>query len=208
MQISNEVFEKVKQAEAKVLVVTKYHSPEDTKILIDSLESYSDGIEWFWENRISDIKQKDIPRELCHFIGNIQTKEIKLITEYCSVIHSVDNIKHIKKIEEICEKQNNWVEVYLQINLDPKKPGGITLDWVAQLVDYIGELDNVSLVWFSWIGAAETDIATKKAEFKTLLDLRAKYTQNGFVSAGTSRDYEIALEMWVDIVRIGKAIIV
>jgi uncharacterized pyridoxal phosphate-containing UPF0001 family protein len=60
-------------------------------------------------------------REATHFIGNIQTKEIKYILQYCSTIHSVDNIKQIRKIEEICQKQNNWVKIFLQINLDEQK---------------------------------------------------------------------------------------
>ena len=38
---------------------------------------------------------------------------------------------------------------------------------------------------------------------KELINLRNKYLQNWFVSAGTSRDYEIALEKGVDIIRVG-----
>lgn len=207
MLYNTEIFENLDATESKVLVVTKYHSPEDTESLINALgEKYADVIEGFWENRIEDIKQKNIPREICHFIGNIQTKEIKLITQYCSVIHSVDNIKHIKKLEEICEKQGNWIEIYLQINLDETKPGGIQIKEIPEFLEFIGELDNVSLVWFSAIWKAECSEDEKKEEFQTLLDLRNKYLQNGFVSAGTSRDYKIALDMWVDVVRVGKAI--
>jgi len=60
-------------------------------------------------------------REATHFIGNIQTKEIKYILQHCGTIHSLDNIKQIRKIEDICQKQNNWIKVFLQINLDPTK---------------------------------------------------------------------------------------
>jgi uncharacterized pyridoxal phosphate-containing UPF0001 family protein len=67
------------------------------------------------------LKEKNLDREQTHFIGNIQTKEIKHITKYCDTIHSVDNIKHVKKMEEICEKQNTWVKIFLQINVDSSK---------------------------------------------------------------------------------------
>jgi uncharacterized pyridoxal phosphate-containing UPF0001 family protein len=67
------------------------------------------------------LKEKNLDREQTHFIGNIQTKEIKYITKYCDTIHSVDNIKHVKKMEEICEKQNTWVKIFLQINVDSSK---------------------------------------------------------------------------------------
>jgi uncharacterized pyridoxal phosphate-containing UPF0001 family protein len=69
------------------------------------------------------LKEKNLDREQTHFIGNIQTKEIKYIVKYCSTIHSIDNIKQIKKINEICEKQNSWVKVFIQIKIDETKIG-------------------------------------------------------------------------------------
>jgi uncharacterized pyridoxal phosphate-containing UPF0001 family protein len=70
---------------------------------------------------VSSLKEKNFEREQTHFIGNLQTKEIKHIVRYCHTIHSVDNLKHIKKLEEICEKQDTWVKFFLQINLDNTK---------------------------------------------------------------------------------------
>lgn len=207
MKINPEIFTNTQKTESKILVVTKYHNELETQEIMEFCnEKYPEIIEWFWENRVEDMKTKNIPRELCHFIGNIQTKEIKHITQLCSVIHSVDNIKHIKKIEDICEKQNNWIEIYLQIKLDENKPGGITLEEVPDLLEFIWDLVNVSLVWFSGIWKTEATDEERKNEFQILLDLRTRYLQNGFVSAGTSRDYKLALEMWVDIVRVWKAL--
>jgi len=39
-----------------------------------------------------------------------------------SIIHSVDDVKQILKIEEICSKADLWVQIFLQINVDETKP--------------------------------------------------------------------------------------
>jgi len=63
-------------------------------------------------------------------------------------------------------------------------------------------MENVSLIWFSAIWKSECSREEKEKEFDTLIELKNKYIQNWFVSAWTSRDYKIALEKWVDIVRV------
>jgi uncharacterized pyridoxal phosphate-containing UPF0001 family protein len=67
-------------------------------------------------------------------------------------------------------------------------------------------MENVSLIWFSAIWKSEFTREEKEAEFDLLINLRNKYLQNWFVSAGTSLDYEIALEKGIDIVRIWSAL--
>jgi len=47
----------------------------------------------------------------------------------------------------------------------------------------------------------------KREEFKKLISLRDTYLPNWLISAGTSRDYEIALDEWIDIVRVGTKIL-
>jgi uncharacterized pyridoxal phosphate-containing UPF0001 family protein len=70
----------------------------------------------------------------------------------------------------------------------------------------IDTCDNISLIWFSAIWKWDFTKEEKIEEFKILKDLRKKYLQFGIISAGTSRDYEIAIEEWIDIVRVGKAL--
>ncbi len=204
MQLNKELLEEFRNSESKLLAVTKYLEKNDTMEVMDSLEeNYPDILEWIWENRVNSIKEKEIDREKLHFIWNIQSKEIKHIISHCSVVHSLDDMKHLKKFEDIATKQWNWIQVFLQINVDESKPGGISVDQIPEFLDVIWEMENVSLIWFSCIWKAECSKEEKEAEFDLLIELRNKYLQNWFVSAGTSRDYKIALEKWVDIIRIG-----
>ena len=203
MKLNKDLLEQFRNSESKLLAVTKYLEKEDTLEVIDDLEQwYIDILEWFWENRVESLKEKNLDREKVHFIWNIQSKQIKNIIKYCSVVHSLDNIKHLRKFEDICSKQWNWIQVFLQINVDKTKPGWINENDITKFLEVIWEMENVSLIWFSSIWKLDCSREEKEAEFDLLINLRNKYLQNWFVSAWTSRDYEIALQKWIDIIRI------
>jgi len=204
MQLNTKLLEEFKKWDSKILAVTKYLELADTLDVVNTLENeYIEILEWIWENRIEVIKEKNIEREKVHFIWNIQSKQIKDIIKHCSTVHSVDDIKHLKKFEDIAWKQWNWIQVFLQINVDENKPGGINKEKIPEFLELIWEMENVSLVWFSAIWKSDCSIEEKEAEFDLLISLRNKYLQNWFVSAWTSRDYKIALDKWVDIIRVG-----
>jgi len=122
MKINKNLITQFQNSNSKLLAVTKYWNLDEIKEFIwEFSDEDLEILEWFWENRVSSLKEKNLDREQTHFIGNIQTKEIKYIVSHCATIHSVDNVKQIKKINEICEKQWNWVKIFIQINLDSSK---------------------------------------------------------------------------------------
>ncbi|MDP2090590.1 MAG: alanine racemase [Candidatus Gracilibacteria bacterium] len=205
MKLNKDILEEIRNSDSKILVVTKYLDKNPTYEVLEGLESeYPDILEGVGENRIESVIEKAIDREKVHFIGNIQSKQIKEIIKHASVVHSLDDIKHIRKFEDICSKSGNWIQIFLQINVDPTKAGGIKIEQIPEYLEIIGEMENVSLIGFSAIGKSEFTRKEKEAEFDLLIKLRNKYLPNGFVSAGTSVDYEIALEKGVDIIRIGS----
>lgn len=205
MKLNIDLLEEFRNSDSRLLAVTKYLDKNTTIELIDELETlYPDILEWFWENRVESLIEKNLDREKVHFIWNIQSKQIKDIIKYASVVHSLDDIKHIRKFEDICSKSWNWIQIFLQINVDNTKTGWVPVDKIPEYLDLIWEMENVSLVWFSAIWRSEFTREEKESEFDLLISLRNKYLQNWFVSAGTSVDYEIAIEKWVDIVRVGS----
>jgi uncharacterized pyridoxal phosphate-containing UPF0001 family protein len=207
MKLNKKLIEEFKKSESKLLAVTKYWDIEETENLISQFDEDAEILVWLWENRLTSLKEKNMDREATHFIGNVQTKEIKYILQYCSTIHSVDNIKQIRKIEEICQKQNNWVKIFLQINLDEQKEWWIKIEEIPKFMEELSEVENISLIGFSGIWKAECSEEEKREEFKLLKSLRSKYLQNWIISAGTSKDYKIAIEERIEIIRIGKSLI-
>lgn len=208
MKLNKKLLADFKDSESKLLAVTKYWSLDETNELISQFSGdESEVLIWLWENRVSFLKEKNLEREATHFIWNIQTKEIKFITQFCSTIHSLDNIKQIRKIDNICEKQWNWIKVFIQVNIDPEKEWGIKEDEIEKFIAAIDETTNVSLIGFSIIWKADCTESERREEFNYIKDIRNTYLQKWLVSAWTSRDYKIAIEEWVDVVRVGNKII-
>lgn len=204
MDLNYWLLEKFKNTDSKLLAVTKYLETKETDELKEKLKDYSDILIWFWENRLESLSEKCLDREFVHFIWNIQSKKIKDIIKYASYIHSLDDIKHLKKLENICFKSWKWVKVFLQINVDDTKDWWIKIEQIPEFLEVVWDMENVSLVWFSAIWKSEFTKEEKEAEFDLLLKLKSKYLPNWLISAWTSKDYEIALEKGIDIIRIGN----
>lgn len=208
MQLNKELLKKFEWQNSKLLFVTKYWNKEETENLLWQFsEEEFEVLVWVWENRLKNLEEKSFDKEMSHFIGNLQTKEIKHIINYCRIIHSIDNVKQIKKIEEICQKSWNRVQVFIQINLDKDKEWWIKVEQIPEFIALIDETENISLVWFSAIEKSKFSKEEKEKEFDLLISLRNKFIPNGLISAWTSVDYEIALEKWIDIIRIWKSLV-
>ncbi len=209
MKLNKKLLSEFMASESKLLAVTKYWNTQET---IELLEQFSDEekniLIWLWENRISSLKEKNLEREWTHFIWNIQTKEIKHILAYCSTIHSLDNLKQVRKIDEICSKQSNWIKVFIQMHIDEHKNWGIHQSKIPEFIAAIDETENISLVGFSAIWKSECNDEERREEFRFLKKIRNQYLPNGLISAGTSRDYKIAIEEGIEIIRVGKSLVI
>ena len=65
---------------------------------------YNEGHIDFGENRVNELLKKfnHLPKDInWHMIGHLQTNKVKKIIPFISLIHSVDSIKLINKIEKI-----------------------------------------------------------------------------------------------------------
>ncbi len=208
MKLNKNLISKFQKSNSKLLAVTKYWNLEETKNLIwqFSLKQLEVFL-WFWENRLNSLKQKKLNRKQTHFIWNIQTKQIKDIVYYCETIHSIDNLKHIKKIEENCLKMNLFVKVFLQINIDESKPNWIGEEKIKQFIQLINNCNNIKLIWISAIWKWNFTYQEKVKEFKLLKIFRDNYMPGWLISAWTSKDYEIALEEKIDIIRIWNSLV-
>ncbi len=201
MQIVPEILKKVELAGAQLVAVTKYFSPEETNKIVSYLRN-TETIIGFGENRVSQISEKNIERKKMHFIGNIQSRDIPQISKHCSVIHSLCSVKHA----EILAKREELLAVFIQINIsrEPQK-SGIMPEELESFLIKIQEY-NLDIKGLSAIGAGEFNEKQKREEFRELIFLRNKFLPGKKISAGTSRDFEIALEEGIEIVRIGRAL--
>lgn len=200
---NNQVFKNIQDAQKKILIVTKYWDREKTQnISKQAHEIYTGIVFGLWENRIEAIKEKSISREKIHFIWNIQSQKIWEIVKYCSVIHSLSSIKHARKIEDIWQE----VSAFIQIQLDENKNIWISEFELRNFLKICKDFKYLKIIWIAGMWSADCSQQEKRDEFKKLISLRNRCFPKWLISAWTSRDYELALEEWIDIVRIGKAI--
>lgn len=199
--LNTEVFESIQKSGKQILVVTKYWDLEKTQKILENIEDkYSDVFYGLWENRTEQIQEKNIPREKMHFIGNIQSKKIWEIVNYYSTIHSLSSLKHAEKIEK------QWLDIncFIQIKLDEEKENGISENELWSFIETCKDYEYLKIVWISGMWSMSISDEWKRKEFQKLIKLRDTYLPQWFISAGTSIDYEIALEEGIDIVRVGQ----
>lgn len=208
MEINNQVLKAVKAAEAQLLVVTKYWNVLETQKLIDVFGSEPCVIGW-GENRSASLIEKQLPRAQTHFIGRLQSRQLPTIVEHCQTIHSLASFKHAQKLNDIIE-QNNYskIKVFVQVNVaqDPAKEG-IAVNELSAFLQALQPLAYLEVIGLSSMGWGDFVVDQKRTEFKQLIALRDQYLPQGQTSAGTSGDYHLALEEGIDIVRVGRSIV-
>lgn len=200
--LNTEVFKNIQDSHKKILVVTKYWDRETTqKILREVQEKFPDVFWGLWENRLDDIKKKYLDRKNVHFIGNIQSRNISEIVEYSSVIHSLSSLKHAQKIEA----QWQEIQAFIQIHLDPNKDIWFKESELMTFLEASQKFNNLKIIWVSGMASWENSPEEKRKEFQKLIRIRNNYLPGWLISAGTSRDYNIALTEGIDIVRVGNS---
>jgi len=201
-----EVLDKISGTKSKLVLVTKYFDAAKTREILEEIKKEPCFLA-LGENRIDDIITKKLPREVVHFIGNIQSRRISEISEHCSVIHSLCDLKHAKLFAE----QENKCQFFIQVNVsgETEKQGILPDDFAGFYESLPKELEIIGI---SGMGRGRGFSLFKKiAEFETLVKLRKTHNPEWKVSAGTSVDYDIAVDMkagrgaFVDIVRVGTA---
>ena len=202
MKVQISVLDEIAAAGAKALIVTKYFNRDDTWNIYEQVREHP-AFFALGERRIDDIIEKDLPREHVHFIGNIQSRKIPVIAHHCSVVHSLCEIKHAV----IMSEQLKPSVVFVQVNIsgEVQKLGMLPRD-LEGFLRQMGQFSNIQILGISAMGAAEFTPESKREEFRILKKLRDEQLPERIISAGTSRDYKIALEEGINVVRIGQAL--
>lgn len=204
--MNSDVLQVVTAANAKLVAVTKYLDPEQTKEKIRSLQNF----QCFWgigENRIESLEQKKIDRALVHFIGNIQSRNIDSILSLSSYIHSLWKESHFKKFDLGIKKQP--AQFFLQINISEESTkAGILVKDIPKVFVSLENFPDLkkSLIGISALGTKNATPQQTEKEIEQLKGIRDHYIPQGFISYGTSQDYESALAFGASVVRIGQAL--
>lgn len=196
-----EVKARITNPQVNLIVVTKTYPASDVEIL------KSLGVNNFGENRNEEGLEKSASIDArWHYQGEIQSRKLRDIARWADVIHSLDNLRHIAKLESVTEKN---IDVFLQLSLDgdPTR-GGAPESALPELADAVQSSKHLRLLGLMCVPpiavdprSAFTDISQIHRRFSE------KYPTAQSLSAGMSGDFEIAIDCGATHIRVGSSIL-
>ena len=179
-------------------------------------EAYAAGARDFGENRPDQIvpKSQAFPDAHWHFIGNIQSRRIRDIVDSASLIHSVYQEKHARKIDVIAREKGIVQDILLEVNIaGQESKAGFTADEAAQLAAKMGDYPGVKLCGLMAIPPVSEHLGDNRIFFRQMrqlfVDIKGKTYDNvamECLSMGMSDDFADAIAEGSTMVRIGTAI--
>ena len=187
-----------------------------TKPVADLLEAYTAGQRIFGENYVQELveKQQALPHDFeWHFIGHLQSRKVKLIAPFVSLIHGVDSAKLLQEINKEAAKNNRVIDCLLQIHIavEESKFGldEVELTEILTSEDF-KNLKNIRIVGLMGMASFTDNQNQIEKEFnylKTLFDkLKITNSELQTLSMGMSNDYHLAISCGSTMIRIGSSI--
>ncbi|MAF76741.1 MAG: YggS family pyridoxal phosphate-dependent enzyme [Halobacteriovoraceae bacterium] len=207
-----------------------------TQPVDDIFCAYELGVRHFGENRVDELREKASEcwdkgiRDIhWHFIGNLQSNKINRLFQVrgLSYIHSVDSFKLLKslieRVDNLPDDSRGPVNLFIQVNTSNESEKSGLTDWdeLMAMANYYSGLKNdlhPALSKMQWLGLMtmsklRTDDFAKDARkcFSRLIDIRDTLDRDFDLhdlelSMGMSNDFQIALEMRSDYLRLGSLI--
>lgn len=175
------------------------------------------GAHDFGENRPDQLMEKAdcYPEASWHFIGNIQSRRIRDIVGRASLIHSLFEERHARKIDQVARDYGIVQDVLLEVNVSGEQSkSGLAVEEAATMLDLCRALSNVRVRGLMTM-APQGDSDVARATFAGLSnlhsDLRSALPDDeaavfSELSMGMSEDWREAVEEGATIVRIGRAV--
>jgi YfiH family protein len=182
----------------EILVATKYVPLEEMGKLAEA------GVQLVGENRQQDLAAKHERWGDAFdwdFIGNLQSRKLKLILPLCRLIHSVATNSVLAQLEKHGTPET---EVLVEVNVSGEEgKGGVE---PGGLADFI-ERCPVRVSGLMTMPPFSEDPEHSRPYFARLAELAAS---NGLerLSMGTSQDWRVAVEEGATIIRLGHALFV
>ena len=192
---------RVSNPEVTLIVVTKTYPASDVQILSDL------GVRDFGENRNEEgLEKSAVVAGRWHYQGEIQSRKLRDIASWASVVHSLDNTGHIAKLAGIA---NQPLDIFLQLSLDgdPSRGGAVEAE-LSALADAALQSPHLNLMGLMCVPpiaiepkVAFTEIAAIHRRFMS------RYPDAQSLSAGMSGDFEIAVDCGATHIRVGSSIL-
>jgi PLP dependent protein len=176
----------------QVLAAVKYVPLEQLQALAEA------GIELVGENRAQDLEAKAAahPEFRWHFIGQLQSRKVKLILPHVELIHSVASDSALRQLERHGTPDTR---ILVEVNIAGEQDkAGIA---PAELGNFIARCP-VTVTGLMTMPPFAEDPEDSRPHFAALKRLADEHGLTE-LSMGTSQDYRVAAEEGATIVRLG-----
>lgn len=177
---------------------------------------YENGIRHFGENRTNHLIEKQdqlrhLSEAVWHFIGRLQTRQVKSIINRVDYIHSLDRIELAEEIEK---RADRIVNCFIQVNVSGESSkAGFSPSQVYDLIESMSYYKKIRVVGLMTMAPFDAEEKELREYFSTLKELQEQIMEEEWVHApctelsmGMSGDYEIAVEEGATFVRVGTAL--
>ena len=195
----------------QLVAVTKYADLEWVRALIELGETH------LGESRPQQMcrRVEELSGDVCwHMIGHLQRNKVDVVIPAAELIHSVDSLRLLRKIESSGATLGKRQRVLLEVNVsgeeskDGFSPGDLRLNWQEILC-----LQHVDIQGLMTMAPHSDDAKAARPFFTKLRELRdelAAPSKGGLIlpelSMGMSGDFEIAIEEGATLIRVGSRI--
>lgn len=197
--------------EARLVAVSKLKPVEDI------MEAYRAGQRLFGENYATELRDKaaQLPQDIeWHFIGHLQSKQLKYYIPFVSMIHGVDSLEHLHDVDAAAAKAGRVVDVLLQVHVAQEETKFGFLPEELERLEHLEQLGNTRVCGLMAMASNTPDEARIRADFHSVRLLFDRLKAGPFASSpcfrelsmGMSHDYPLALAEGATLVRIGSSI--
>jgi pyridoxal phosphate enzyme (YggS family) len=172
----------------------------------------------FGENKLQEAQQKrqeltDLPLKW-HLVGHLQSNKARKAAAEFDVIHAIDSVLLLERIDEAAAAIGRRVELLVQVDLarEPTKHGAL-MEELGPIFDAARRASAINLIGLMLLPPAVDNPEAARPWFRKLRGLRDTLQAEGVpanmlteLSMGMSHDYEIAVEEGATFVRVGTAI--
>jgi pyridoxal phosphate enzyme (YggS family) len=199
----------------RIVAITKTWPVEVCRAALDA------GLPLLGENRVQEAEPKvaALPEATWHLVGRLQSNKARRAMRAFAVIHSVDSIELLARLDEVAAEEGRRPELLLQVNMSGEEgKGGFDAAAFAReaatsgaLASVIARLHAASVSGLMTMGQLGAPPDEARAAFAGLRDLRDRLAQAighelPELSMGMTADAEQAVAEGATLVRIGTAL--
>ena len=212
------IAENIARISASLPSGTRLVAVSKLKPVDDIMEAYNAGQRLFGENYATELRDKAavLPQDIqWHFIGHLQSKQLKYYIPFVSMIHGVDSLEHLEDVEKAAAKVGRAVDVLLQVHVAQEETKfGFLPEELENSQFSISNFQFVRVCGVMGMASHTDDEARVRADFRAIRSIFDRLKAGPFadhpefkeVSMGMSHDWHIAVEEGSTLVRIGSSI--